>query len=45
MSDAVSYVMIVGLIVLPAYAGIQLCNLMLKGIYENQTAILSLPFF
>jgi len=45
MSDTVSYVLIVGAIVLPAYAGVRLCNLMLKTIYENQTAILSLPFF
>lgn len=45
MSDAVSYVLIVGAIVLPAYAGVKFCNLMLKTIFENQAAILSLPFF
>lgn len=45
MADAVSYVMIVGMIVLPVYAGVRLCNLMLKALYENQAAILSLPFF
>jgi len=45
MSDAVSYVLVVGAIVLPAYAGVLLCNFMLKTVYENQAAILSLPFF
>lgn len=45
MSDAVGYVLIVGMIVLPAYAGVRLCNYMLRVLYENQSLILSLPFF
>lgn len=45
MSGAVDYILVVGMIVLPAYAGVKLCNYMLKLLYENQSTILSLPFF
>jgi len=42
MSAAVDYVLLAGLIALPAYAGVRLCNYMLQLLYENQSLILSI---
>jgi len=44
MSDTVAYVMIVALVVLPAYGLIRLCMTLLGAMYANQSLILSFPF-
>ena len=44
MSDVVGYILILGLLVLPAYAVIQLGERIMYAVFENQSLLLSFPF-
>ena len=44
MSDVVGYILILGLLVFPAYAAIQLGERIMYAVFENQSLLLSFPF-
>ncbi len=44
MSDIVEYILVLGLIIIPLYAGVKIGMKIIGAIYENQSVILSYPF-
>jgi hypothetical protein len=44
MSDAVGYILILGLIVFPIYGALQLAERIMYAVFENQSILLSFPF-
>ena len=43
MSDVVSYILILGMVIIPGYVAIQLCVRIMQAVFENQSLLISFP--